>query len=478
MQAIRRRWKQWDRRKAKCQVVLLGLLGAFGPGFYNGLFSFYGARADIDGSLDEYAKRVDLIANALTYSTFGLVCLLGSLLLCMLDQETILTLGGCSYGLFAMLMYFARRYNSALWLAIVAGVLLGIGAAFYWTVSAALVLTYAPKYKKGRYAAIYWSVFNCGAVLASVIDLWVVSITGKESSMALYWLLLVLSFAGAIMIPRLVCDPMDVKVEHTSTPNSLTYEMTEIKFQAPDQSAESFYDEVLAMLHVCIIPEMLLMSLLFVGSLWCQSYENNFITHFLASSKMSRILSTVHWAVQVMVPLCTFHPLDNPRWSLKRRCMCFFVFWITTWAVTLTLAVFAQYFLEGGYDKDRPIENLIKWNEPHRAIIPLLLSALFGVAECLTQMYIYWFLAVLTQNDVMKAVRYQGYFKGLQSLGDAAAWGLSIADSHTYRFQLWVCIAHFLLDLPLTFIAASNIHYLDHQIEEKTKAPALHMPLI
>eukprot|EP01055_Gregarina_sp_Pseudo9_P000389 Gregarina_sp_Pseudo_9__388@NODE_1253_length_1741_cov_18_128672_g1178_i0_p1_GENE_NODE_1253_length_1741_cov_18_128672_g1178_i0NODE_1253_length_1741_cov_18_128672_g1178_i0_p1_ORF_typecomplete_len463_score127_38UNC93/PF05978_16/1_9e11UNC93/PF05978_16/2_2e03UNC93/PF05978_16/4_4e03MFS_1/PF07690_16/3_5e07DUF543/PF04418_12/1_7_NODE_1253_length_1741_cov_18_128672_g1178_i03171705 len=458
--------RHWPVEDVKTQVILLGVLGAFCPGFYNGLYAS-------DGMGDAHLKSLDLIANSLTYGLFGVCSASGGVLLCLSDLSLLLSIGGCSYGVFACLMFVARRY-ALVWLAGVAGAILGVGAALHWVLAGGLLLAYAPDSQRGYYAALYWGIFNLGAAGAAVLKLVAVVSARPAFLHFVRWLLITLTCVAGVAIPRLIRDPREVKV---SPSHAL------IVFHKPDATAESLHDEASSMLQTLAIPEMILMSLLFVGSLWTQSYHSNFIVYFLTTFPMAHLMQVVHWLVQASFPFLFALALDCPSWSLRRRGLFFFHLMALLWVVTWTVGAAFQYLFEGGYDKDWPPVDRVHWDDPLRAMHLVLLAALFGVAECATEIYIYWFLGLQANNNVMRAIRHFGYFKGLQSLGNSISWTVDLFDRNTYRFQMWTCVAHFLLDLPLTFIAAINIHDMDRRRRASTdapssKTPALHMPLI
>eukprot|EP01054_Gregarina_sp_Poly1_P004518 Gregarina_sp_Poly_1__4517@NODE_2425_length_2150_cov_229_221315_g1541_i0_p1_GENE_NODE_2425_length_2150_cov_229_221315_g1541_i0NODE_2425_length_2150_cov_229_221315_g1541_i0_p1_ORF_typecomplete_len333_score27_49MFS_1/PF07690_16/0_00025MFS_1/PF07690_16/2_5e03_NODE_2425_length_2150_cov_229_221315_g1541_i05121510 len=332
------------------------------------------------------------------------------------------------------------------------------------------MLAYAPELQRGFYVGLFWAVFNVGGVFATITSLGGLTSGTDTGQNGLYWFLVSVMFLASFLLPRLILHPEQVKAASG----------VEIQFIESDGSAEGVYDEAANMLKVCFIPEMILMSLLFVGSLWDQSYHNNFITYYLTTDRAAMILQIVHWTTQVVGPFTYALVLDCALWNLRKRCLVSFLILVGVWVLTWVLAVVFQYGFEGGYDKDRPPQEKIDWwDVEHRMLLPGMLAALFGFADCVTQMYIYWFLGVLAQNDVVRAARYIGYYKGLQCLGNAVSWGLDFMGKNSYRFQLWLCIAHFLIDLPLTFIAALNIHLLDSRMAQETgKTPTLHIPLI
>ena len=54
---------------------------------------------------------------------------------------------------------------------IAAGVILGICAGLLWSAQGSLMLSYPTEQEKGKYIAIFWTIFNLGAVLGAAVSL-------------------------------------------------------------------------------------------------------------------------------------------------------------------------------------------------------------------------------------------------------------------------------------------------------------------
>jgi MFS family permease len=107
--------------------------------------------------------------NSALYATFSIFGLLAGGLNNILGPRLLLFLGGLTYALYSS-SYIAILLNgdSAGPYAIATGALLGAGAGLLWAAQGAMIMAYPPPDKKGSYFAIFWVIFNLGAVLGSI----------------------------------------------------------------------------------------------------------------------------------------------------------------------------------------------------------------------------------------------------------------------------------------------------------------------
>jgi sugar phosphate permease len=54
---------------------------------------------------------------------------------------------------------------------IAAGAILGICAGMLWSAQGSLMLSYPTEAEKGKFIAIFWGIFNLGAVLGAAVSL-------------------------------------------------------------------------------------------------------------------------------------------------------------------------------------------------------------------------------------------------------------------------------------------------------------------
>ena len=143
------------------QLVLVSLICFLNPGLYNALSGLGGA-----GQVD---ARVFDVAQTVLYSTFAIVGFFGGTVTNRLGIRRTLALGATGYALFgASFLCFNHTQNSGF--VIFAGSALGVSAPLLWTAQGAVMLAYPPEGSKGKFFSWFWSVFNFGAVLGSLVS--------------------------------------------------------------------------------------------------------------------------------------------------------------------------------------------------------------------------------------------------------------------------------------------------------------------
>lgn len=86
-------------------------------------------------------------------------------------MRATLAIGASGYGLYIGSLYSTVVQTSQARenFVIAAGALLGACAGLLWTAQGAIMLAYATERTKGRYVALFWSVFNCVSTRAGFL---------------------------------------------------------------------------------------------------------------------------------------------------------------------------------------------------------------------------------------------------------------------------------------------------------------------
>lgn len=165
----------------------------------------FNALSGIGGGGQVNADASDKGAVAL-YSTFAVFGFFGGTINNKLGSKLTLAIGSLGYSLYigAFLSYNINA-NSAF--VIAAGAILGCCAGLLWTAQGSLCLAYATESTKGRLFALFWIVFNLGAVIGSGIELGLTyNSTTNTVSNGVYTAFLILTIIGAC-IPALLVSP-------------------------------------------------------------------------------------------------------------------------------------------------------------------------------------------------------------------------------------------------------------------------------
>lgn len=87
-----------------------------------------------------------------------------------LGVKTTLSFGGIGYCIYALSLLLSEHFSVG-GFNIFAGAFLGVCAGLLWTAQGTIMISYPVEADKGKYFAIFWSIFNLGAVLGNLVSL-------------------------------------------------------------------------------------------------------------------------------------------------------------------------------------------------------------------------------------------------------------------------------------------------------------------
>jgi MFS family permease len=86
-----------------------------------------------------------------------------------LGVKITLSFGGLGYCIYAISL-LASEHADVGGFNIFAGALLGVCAALLWTAQGTIMLSYPFEAQKGKYFAWFWTIFNLGGVIGSLVS--------------------------------------------------------------------------------------------------------------------------------------------------------------------------------------------------------------------------------------------------------------------------------------------------------------------
>jgi hypothetical protein len=86
-----------------------------------------------------------------------------------LGVKLTLSFGGLGYCIYAISL-LASEHADVGGFNIFAGALLGVCAALLWTAQGTIMLSYPFEAQKGKYFAWFWTIFNLGGVIGSLVS--------------------------------------------------------------------------------------------------------------------------------------------------------------------------------------------------------------------------------------------------------------------------------------------------------------------
>ncbi|PHH83183.1 hypothetical protein CDD82_3230 [Ophiocordyceps australis] len=395
----------WYFASPKVQLLMVSLVCFLCPGMFNSLTGLGGG-----GQVDATAQDK---ASVALYSTFAVVGFFAGTFANRLGLRLTLSIGGIGYCVYAasFLSYSHTRNQGFV---IFAGAFLGLCAGLLWTAQGAIMMAYPPENSKGRYISWFWSIFNLGAVIGSIIPL---AQNAQNRSGAVtdgtYVAFIVLMFLGACLA-LMICDADKVvradgsKVIIMKNPSWIS------EFKG---LGETLVRE----------PWILFLFPMFFSSNFFYTYQNNAMNLAHFTMRARTLNNLLYWLAQIICAAMLGYCLDisSLRRSLRAKLSFGFLF-------TLTFVIWGggwewqknQVAREVTATPQYKENDLVDWNDGGRRFIgPMFLYFFYGFYDSAFQVCMFWYLGALS-NSGRKAAIYMGFAKGVQSVGSACSWAL------------------------------------------------------
>jgi len=398
---------------ATTQVVILGLLGFCGPGLFNALNGLGNAGSD--------SPTVAALANGCLYCAFAVSGYLSGAAFNLFGPKVLFSIGGCSYAVYAVCIYFTPR---CLALAAVGGVVLGVGAGLFWAAQGSLMMAYATPRSRGRLIALFWVIFNLGGVAGGLLQFGLNFHTeGGAANPLSYFAFVMAMLASAATAPCVLAQPSSVVRDDGS----------HVHFE----TAESPWDEVCAAVQAIHDPFIQQNLLFFLASNWFYTYNFNGFNGHQFNVRTRGLNSAIFWGAQMIAAWLYGGLLDRegPPAVRATRGMTLLV---SALAISMTLALWGNFHgpCNAGLGWDKALPCQLDFAEDFPLVLwPMLVFGLLGAADAMYQTFAYWLMSTTAGSDVQRMVRYAAVYKGVQSLGAGAAWLLDLPTVISYRAQ-------------------------------------------
>ncbi|PVU86080.1 hypothetical protein BB561_006817 [Smittium simulii] len=379
---------------AKFQVILVGLICFCVPGMFNALNSMGGG-----GQIDDTTGSK---ANTALYTTFTIFGLLGGAIVNLLGVRITIFASALTYALYSgSYIYYNHTLNPGFTIA--AGAILGIGAGILWAGQGMIMTSYPLENEKGNFIFIFWSIFNMGAVIGSIIPV-VVNSPGKLSD-AGYIAFTAIEVLGSFLALTLAPPTKVIRSNGTSVIAT---------------KHENVIGEFVEILKLFGNPSMITLFFLSFSSNFFYSYQFNEFNGPHFTSRSRGFNNIFYWLAQMVGAYVLSRILDSNMSRRKRayygttiNAVLFNVVWIAT--------IFAYKNLAGIRNKTEPEFDFTKTGGKYTGYI--ILYTLMGLGDATWQSLAYWLIGSLS-NDSTVLSRYVGFYKGVQSAGAAVSWAI------------------------------------------------------
>jgi len=401
------------------------------PGLFNALNGLGGG-----GQVD---ATTGANANAALYSTFAFGAFFSGSINNKLGPRLTLFLGATGYPLYIGAYLALNIHPGAGAFLIAAGAILGICAGLLWSAQGSLMLGYATEGQKGKYIAVFWAIFNTGAVVGAAVSLGQnFHSTGNSVENGTYIGFLVLTIIGMI-IPMLMVDP--AKVIRTDGTKVTTP-------RHPSWKVEIYG------LWVTLItdPMVILLFPMFLASNWFYTWQFNDYNDALFNIRARSLNNFVYWLSQSVGAIAIGTLLDQK--SITRRARAF-----SGWAILFCMVWIVHiwaYFYQRTYTRESIPPNSDQkidiFDSGYAAKIWLYIFC--GLLDSMWQTASYWILGAMS-NDPAKLAHFAGFYKSIQSAGAAGAWRAdAVGTPYMNMFvSTWVLlVAGLVFALPMLYL--------------------------
>ncbi|KAG0327578.1 hypothetical protein BG004_002754 [Podila humilis] len=312
-----------------------------------------------------------------------------------------------------------------------------------------MMMAYPREAEKGKFIGIFWAVFNSGGVVGSLMNFLINRTKEKKESLGngTYAAFLCVMAVGTLISLTLVA------------PSRVTHSNGErIKIQ----KFPTWSGEVLAILKLFLDWRMVVLIPMFLSSNWFYPYQYGTVNAFYFSMRTQAFNNIWYWFAQIFGSYATAKVLDyqgvnrrtRARWGLIMITLAF----IATW----TGGVFFQRTYTIDIEPKPNMDFLRNGGSEYAG--PLFMYMFYGLNDAAWQTYCYWLMGALS-NDVTVLSRYAGFYKGVQSAGNAISWRIN-AIGTPFMTELIICFALLVVSVPGALFLAMRLE--DHTTEEET----------
>lgn len=422
---------------AMVQIVVMSFVLFLTPGCYNAITGI--------GNSGIADHTVSDNANVALYSTFATIGAFGGVICNVIGVRACLAFGGTGYLMYtsSLLVY---HYTENKIYPVFAGAYLGVSAAVTWAAQGSIIMSYALEAKKATAIMVFWVIFNCGAVLGSLIPL-IQNMSSGESNVnaGTYVAFMVLMGAGIVLAFFML--PMD-KVYKSDGSKVIAKKYPKIK------------DELRGMLHVLKTEKKIyFMFPMFCASNWFYTYQFNNVNAVRFNVRTRSLNSLLYWLSQMIGAIGFGVTLDCLRWKRSTRARIgfaiVFISGLAIWGGGLK-------FQLGVTRENIDSVTLIDFKDSDY-VGPMFLYMFYGAFDAIFQSYIFWILGTFSNNP-KKVALYASFYKSLQSAFAAIVWRLDamLVSYMSLFLSSWALIqGTMLIAAPLIFF-----HITDHTAPE------------
>ncbi|KAF9029498.1 MFS general substrate transporter [Hymenopellis radicata] len=398
------------------------------------------------------------ISNSVLYGVFCIAGFFGGSINNLLGPRLTLFIGTLGYILYIGSLWCFQAQGTH-WFLIVAGGILGATAALLWSAQGCIMMSYPDEKDKGRAIGMFWSVFQAGSLIGSIIAFAInVKNGGLDAVKTTTYLAMMIVMAFGSCLCLFILPPSEIRRSGG----------TRVELH----STIAFREEVAGFLSVFRNRHMLLLLPLSFASNFFYTYQSAIAFALLDSS--TRALNGILTSVASICGVQILGLILDIKW-LGRRQRGFLGLGVTVTCAAVVWSLGIAY--QVGFTRATIIDPKINYKDTARLAKPAALLFFYYINDSFVQSLMYWTMGSLT-NDPFTLARYAGFYKAIQSGGAAIAFGIDAVGA-PYVNELAANFALLMLALPLCGVVILSIKehsdVLSDVVEEyveETKAPS------
>lgn len=432
----------------RTQVCMLGFVCFMCPGLFNALNGL-GAGGQVDSTTSANA-------NAALYSTFAAGAFFAGTVNNKFGPRLTLLVGSLGYGLYIGSYLSMNIHPNAGAFVIAAGAILGLCAGLLWTAQGCLMMAYPTEAEKGVFIAMFWAIFNLGAVVGASVALGQnFHSTTNSVGNGTYIAFLILTLIG-VVIPMLMVPPEKmIRTDGTrvTTPRNPTWKA-----------------EIYGLyLTLRTDPMIVLLFPMFLASNWFYTWQFNEFNGAIFNIRARSLNNLVYYLAQIVGSGLMGLLLDRDKLSRRFRA---FMGWGILFVMVFIVHIWG-YFYQKNYNRETYTDGT-----PGSTGIPRIdiydkeyvgkvwFYIFCGLLDAMWQTASYWLMGAMS-NDPSKLAFFAGFYKSIQSAGAAGMWRADAVKTPFLNMFVgtWaLLVAGLVFALPMLVIRVKNTTTLDTEI--------------
>lgn len=286
-----------------------------------------------------------------------------------------LAFGGIGYCIYAVSLLVSLHAGSNVnGFCYFAGALLGVCAGLLWTAQGTIMMSYPLESEKGRSFAWFWTIFNLGGVVGSLIPLGQTVNHPDELSVGngTYIAFIVLMFGGAVL--ALFLSDADKVIRSDGSRVVL-------------MKNPSWSSEIIGLGKTIVSdPYILLLFPMFWSSNWFTTYQTNSVNGGYFNIRTRSLNSLLYWFSQMIGAIVFGNALDIERFKRTTRAKASLIV-----LFVLTFAIWGGgYKWQTSFTRDNKTKIKGDWKD-EGYLGPMFLYMFYGFYDAAWQCCVYWY---------------------------------------------------------------------------------------